>query len=248
MKVYSAKMRIQKFISQCGVCSRRAAEQKIAEGVVSVNGKAAQIGQDIDENSDSVVFEGRKISLPVEDKVVLAFNKPKGYLCSNADPFHAQTVFDLLPMPYNKMKLFCCGRLDMNSQGLLILTNDGDLANRITHPSYGVMKKYTVLLNRPFDHKLIKTLEHGVVFEGEKLVATKIIPLGVEGEQNETKRLEVWLHQGKKREIRRMFECVGYFVKELKRFQIGGYVLKRIPEGQYKRLGQVDIKKLLMQS
>jgi len=242
-------MRIQKYLSQCGVCSRRDAEEKILDGLVTVNGQLAQIGQDIDENNDVVFVNGKKVTGLVQDNVVLAFNKPKGYLCSNDDPFHAQTVFDLLPMPYNKMKLFCCGRLDMNSQGLLILTNDGDLSNRITHPSSGVMKKYNVLLNRTLDTKLIKILERGVVCEGEKLKASKVIPMSMgEPTLEPTARCEVWLHQGRKREIRRMFETVGYFVKELKRFQIGSYVMKKIPEGGYVRLGDKDIKKLTQSS
>ena len=133
-------MRIQKYISQCGICSRREAERKIEDGLVLVNGVPAEIGQDVEPGRDKVWVEGRLATGVVEDKVVLAMNKPKGYLCSNSDPFEAQTVFDILPEPYSEMKLFCCGRLDKNSNGLLILTNDGDLANKITHPSTGVIK------------------------------------------------------------------------------------------------------------
>ena len=145
-------MRIQKYISQCGVCSRRAAEEKILEGAVTVNGEIAQIGQDVDPEKDKVAVDGVTLKGIVAEKVVLAMNKPKGYLCSNDDPFEAKKVFDLLPPPYDKMKLFCCGRLDKNSQGLLILTNDGELANKITHPSSGIIKRYRVTLNRPLDN------------------------------------------------------------------------------------------------
>ena len=109
-------MRIQKYISQCGVCSRRAAEEKILEGAVTVNGEIAQIGQDVDPEKDKVAVDGVTLKGIVAEKVVLAMNKPKGYLCSNDDPFEAKKVFDLLPPPYDKMKLFCCGRLDKNSQ------------------------------------------------------------------------------------------------------------------------------------
>lgn len=237
-------MRIQKYISQCGICSRREAERKIEDGLVLVNGVPAEIGQDVEPGRDKVWVEGRLATGVVEDKVVLAMNKPKGYLCSNSDPFDAQTVFDILPEPYSGMKLFCCGRLDKNSKGLLILTNDGDLANKITHPSTGVIKKYRVLLNRDLDEKIIPILLRGVVSEGEKLKAAKII-------RDETpaadaaRRVEVWLNQGRKREIRRMFEVMGYFVKELKRIQIGSYVLKGIPQGGIKVLGKKDIAKLL---
>lgn len=144
-------MRIQKYISQCGICSRRAAEEKILEGAVTVNGELASIGQDVDPERDRVEVDGVAARGVVSEKTTLAMNKPKGYLCSNSDPFDAKTVFDLLPPPFDKMKLFCCGRLDKNSQGLLILTNDGELANRITHPSSGIIKRYRVLLNRPLD-------------------------------------------------------------------------------------------------
>lgn len=236
-------MRIQKYISQCGVCSRREAERKILEGDVEVNGVPAEIGQDVNPEADKVSVDGALVRGIVEDKVVLAMNKPKGYICSNGDPFKAQTVFDLLPEPFASMKLFCCGRLDKNSQGLLLLTNDGDLANKITHPSSGVVKRYHVLLNRDLDAKIISVLLRGVLCDGEKLKASKIIP-DSSNLSDSPRRVEVWLNQGRKREIRRMFEAMGYFVKELKRYQIGGLVLKRIPEGAVKILGKADIEKI----
>lgn len=239
-------MRIQKYISQCGVCSRRAAEEKILEGAVEVNGELAKIGQDIDPQKDKVAVDGVVLKGVVEEKIVLAMNKPKGYLCSNDDPFDGKTVFDILPSPFNKMKLFCCGRLDKNSQGLLILTNDGELANRITHPSSGIVKRYRVTLNRALDTSIIPVLTRGVVSEGEKLKALKIIPHPMaDSSELDARRAEVWLSQGRKREIRRMFEVMGYFVKELKRFQIGSFVLRRIPEGAVKVLGKSDIDKIL---
>lgn len=238
-------MRIQKYISQCGICSRREAEKKIEEGFVTVNGNVAEIGQDVNPDTDKVYVDGRSVRGIVEDKVVLAMNKPKGYICSNSDPFEAQTVFDLLPEPFSKMKLFCCGRLDKGSKGLLILTNDGELANKITHPSSGIVKKYRVLLNRALDEKIIPVLLRGVVCEGEKLRATKIIPDPYKDSPLGDRRVEIWLNQGRKREIRRMFEAMGYFVKELKRFQIGAYEMKRIPEGACKVMGNRDIAKLL---
>lgn len=237
-------MRIQKYISQCGICSRREAERKIEQGLVWVNGELAVIGQDINEHTDKVVVDGKHLRGVVEEKVVLAMNKPKGYLCSNSDPFEAQTVFDLLPEPFSEMKLFCCGRLDKNSKGLLILTNDGELANNITHPSRNIIKRYHVLLNRALDKRIIPVLLRGVTHEGEKLKAERIIPDESETE-NAPKRVEVWLNQGRKREIRRMFEVMGYFVKELKRYQIGAFVMKRIPEGAVKILGKKDISRLL---
>ena len=236
-------MRIQKYLSQCGVCSRREAEKRILEGRVSINGAPAEIGADVTE-SDRIVVDGKAVKGAAEEKVVLAMNKPKGYLCTNEDKFGGKTVFELLREPYSQMKLFCVGRLDKNSEGLLILTNDGDLANRIIHPSNGVIKRYRVLLNRDFDKTLIPVLLDGVVHEGEKLRATRISTLPDKDIPLYGRRLEVWLSQGRKREIRRMFEAVGYFVKELVRTQIGRYELRRIAEGSYKKLQQKDIDKL----
>lgn len=237
-------MRIQKFLSQCGVCSRREAEKRILEGRVSVNGAPAQIGQDV-SGSDRIVVDGRKVEGLVEDKVVLAMNKPKGYLCTNDDQFGGKTVFELLREPYAQMKLFCVGRLDKNSEGLLILTNDGELANRIIHPSSGIVKRYHVLLNRPFDKSLIPTMLKGVMHEGEKLRASRVCTPANKELPNYECRLDVWLNQGRKREIRRMFEALGFFVKELVRFQIGSYELRRIAPGAYKLLQQKDVDKLL---
>ena len=238
-------MRINKYISQCGVCSRREAERKILDAAVTVNGEIAHLGMDIAEG-DKVMVDGKILKGIVSEKVVLAMNKPKGYLCTNEDPFDGgKTVFDILPAPYNNMKLFCCGRLDKNSQGLTILTNDGDLANKITHPSSGIIKRYRILLNRKFDPEVIPSLLRGVVNEGETLRAHKIFFNPASKIPDSDRRLEVWLQQGRKREIRRMFEAVGYFVKELKRFRIGAFELKRIPEGTCKRLGAAEIKKLL---
>jgi len=227
-------MRIQKYLSQCGVCSRREAEKRILEGRVSLNGAPAEIGADVNPEKDRVVVDGKAVKGIVEEKVVLAMNKPVGYLCTNEDQFDGKTVFELLREPYSEMKLFW----------LLILTNDGELANFITHPSNGVVKRYRILLNRDFDKTLIPVLLDGVMHDGEKLRALRISTLANKDAPLYSRRLEVWLNQGRKREIRRMFEAVGYFVKELVRFQIGKYELRRISEGSYKKLQQKDIDKL----
>ena len=239
-------MRIQKYLSQCGLCSRREAEKKILEGKVLVNGKPAEIGCSVEPENDRVVYEGKLVKGLVEDKVVLAMNKPTGYLCTNEDQFGGQTVFELLHSPHSEMKMFCVGRLDKNSEGLLILTNDGDLANRIIHPSSGIIKRYRVLLNRDFDETLVQRLLDGVVHDGEKLRAAKVIlPSARNKMEKRERRLEIWLNQGRKREIRRMLEAVGFFVKELVRIQIGSFELKRMPIGSYRVLAQKEIDKLL---
>ena len=169
-------MRIQKYLSQCGVCSRREAEKRILEGRVSVNGKPAEIGQNVGEG-DRIEVDSVAVRGVVKEKVVIAMNKPEGYLCTNGDDFGGRTVFELLRPPYSEMKLFCVGRLDKNSRGLLLLTNDGDLSNRIIHPSSGIIKRDRFLLYRDFDKSLIGRLLDGVMHDGEKLRAARISTL-----------------------------------------------------------------------
>lgn len=235
-------LRIQKYLAERGICSRRQAEVLIEDGLVTVNGNLAQIGQKVDPVQDRISVEGRKVKPHVEERVTLMMNKPKGVLCSNFDPYHTRTVFDLLPKPYNAMRLFCAGRLDKDSEGLLILTNDGTLSNRITHPSVGVIKRYYVKLHKDLDVLIIPKLLKGVRIEGELLFARKII-MAKHGPDKE-RRLEVHLEQGRKREIRRLFESFGYYVKRLQRFQIGKLVLKKVPSGKARPLTIEELNSL----
>lgn len=237
-------VRLQKYFADCGLASRREAEQWIRDGEVKVNGKVAELGQKILPGKDFVKLRGKPVLVQHQvAHVTLALNKPKGYLSSNGDPHHAQTVFDLLPKEYRDMKLFCAGRLDKNSEGLLILTNDGDLAHRITHPSEEIIKRYRVTLNRPFNPEKIPALLEGVIRDGERLFARKVIPAPAVGPDHQT-RIEIHLAQGRKREVRRLMEAFGYHVKKLRRFQIGKFQLKGIPEGSIKVLRENDVKRL----
>ena len=167
-------------------------------------------------------------------------NKPKGYLCTNSDPFADRTVFDLLPADLQRQRMFCAGRLDKDSEGLLVITNNGELAHRVSHPSTCITKRYRVVLNRDFDKSDIQKLLKGVDYEGDFLKAEKVIPVPTLGEGS-ARRLEVHLHHGKKREIRRLFEANRYYVKKLVRVQIGGIILKNIPKGGIKILGKKEI-------
>lgn len=234
-----APVRLQKYLAAGGLCSRREADRRIAAGEVMVNGKPAVPGQSITPGVDLIVIPGESVPEPQGKTVTLAMNKPRGVICSNSDPHHHDTVFDLLPPRYRELRMFCAGRLDKDSEGLLILTNDGALTHRLTHPSAGIIKRYRVELQKPFNTKLIPRLLEGVEFEGEQLRATRVIPASRGPEAG--RRLEVHLQQGRKREIRRMFEVCGYFVKRLKRIQIGGYVLRGIPPGATKELNQNEL-------
>ncbi len=236
------EQRIQKIIANAGICSRREAERQIEDGLVRVNGKIAQLGDKALPGA-AIFVNNKPILHKQERSITLVMNKPKGYVCTNSDPFAEKTVFTLLQPNLQRERLFCAGRLDKDSEGLLIITNDGDLANRIAHPSTEITKRYRVVLNKDFRKADIPKLLAGVEYEGDFLKAEKILPAPDLGEGS-ARRLEVHLHHGKKREIRRLFEAHRYFVKKLVRVQIGGIVLKNIPKGGIKILGKKDIERL----
>lgn len=239
----STGVRLQKFLASAGVCSRRAAEQFIADGEVKVNGKPAELGQRIEPGKDRVVVRGKLVQSPGTGNITLAMHKPKGYLCSHGDPHHKRTIYDLLPRDMANRRFLCAGRLDLDSEGLLILTTDGELANRLMHPANLVVKRYHVSLNKPFPQAKIPLLLKGIQFEGEHLKVERAFPVRTDRGEEPTD-WEVHLHHGRKREIRRLFESLGYRVKRLKRFQIGKFSLRRIPTGKSKILSPREIKLL----
>ena len=234
------QVRIHKYIADMGICSRRAAERLIQEGEVTVDGKPAEIGQKVDPFSQRVVVRGVTVKPTKKPAhVTLLMNKPRGVLCTNDDPFGGRTVFDILPPVFAERRLFCAGRLDKDSEGMLIITSDGDLANRLMHPSKSVTKRYRVLLTKPFDQQHIKVLLNGVDVEDERLSAEKIIML--KRTMAPGRDLEIHLRHGRKREIRRMMEHLGYYVERLARFQIGKLRLRGIGPGHVKQLSKSDI-------
>ncbi|MGC6456366.1 MAG: pseudouridine synthase [Coraliomargaritaceae bacterium] len=239
----SEPQRIQKLIANSGRCSRREAERLIENGSVRVNGKTVSLG-DKAFPEDDIFVKNKRLNIQKAPSITVAMNKPKGFLCTNSDPHADRTVFDLLPPDLQRQRMFCAGRLDKDSEGLLILTNDGDLAHQLTHPAGRIVKRYRVLLHREFDKAYIPILLNGIEYDGELLKAEKIIPAPAVGDDH-LRRLEVHLHHGKKREVRRLFEAKHYFVKKLVRVQIGGILLKGIPRGGIKPLGKKDIERLL---
>lgn len=240
MDASKERIRLQKFLSQAEICSRRAAEKLISDGEITVNGHVAELGQSVVPGEDDVRLNGKKITLETRSRIVLMMNKPRGYVCTNLDPYDAQTVFSLIPPEYASHKLFCVGRLDKDSEGLLLITNDGDLANRIIHPSSDILKRYEVTLNRDFDPALTPRLLKGVKLKNENgddefLQFANVVRFP------DPRKLEIHLKQGRKREIRRLFEVFGFFVKTLVRFQIGGLILKKMPAGDCRKLSQKEI-------
>lgn len=235
-----ARIRLQKYLSQAEICSRRAAETLIANGEVTVNGRVAELGQTVIPGEDDVRLNGEKIALEARSRLVLMMNKPRGYVCTNLDPHNAQTVFQLIPREYAAHKLFCVGRLDKDSEGLLLITNDGDLANRIIHPSSNILKRYEVSLNRDYDPALTPRLLKGVKIKNEQ-DEDEFLQFANVVRFPDPRKLEIHLKQGRKREIRRLFEVFGFFVKTLLRFQIGGLILKKMPAGDCRKLSQKEI-------
>lgn len=223
-------IRTQKLLADAGLCSRRVAEEYIKNGEVTINGKTAELGSKVQPGVDDVRLNGRRVKSIKGQQLVIALNKPKGFICSNDDPHNDRTVFDLVPKELSQERLFCAGRLDKESEGLLILTNDGDLANRLMHPSNLITKRYKVTLKQPYPRAKLFRLVRGVTVEDEKLKVEKAVFAG-DRNKDESTELEVAMHHGKKREIRRLFQALHYDVKKLKRYQIGKYSIKGMPKG-----------------
>jgi 23S rRNA pseudouridine2605 synthase len=221
-------VRLQKFLADAGICSRRAAEIAIAECDVWVNGEQAKLGQKIVPGEDKITLRGKQVKPQAQPKITIAVHKPRGLVCSNDDPYNPENVFSLVPRPLVRHRFFCAGRLDKDSEGLVILTTDGDLAHRLMHPASVVVKRYAVRLGEVFPKARIKSLLTGLILDGERLkveYAAMVNP----GKEGASKSLDVHLHHGKKREIRQLFLALGFEVKRLKRYQIGALRLRGIP-------------------
>jgi 23S rRNA pseudouridine2605 synthase len=236
-------LRLQKYLADAGVCSRRAAETLIAQGEVWVNGAQATLGQKITPGSDKVTVSGKIVRAASQPRLTVAVHKPRGLVCSNEDPHNPATIFDLLPRELARHRFFCAGRLDKDSEGLVILTTDGELANRLMHPSNVIVKRYHVVLKQPFTAARIGQLLKGVVIEGERLKVERAALVNPNAAKASTS-LDVHMHHGKKREIRQLFTALRYDVKRLRRYQIGALRLKGIPLRAVKQLSTKEISLL----
>jgi pseudouridine synthase len=218
------KVKLQKFIADNGYCSRRKAETLIEEGRVKVNGNPAKIGMRVDEK-DNVVVEGKKIKTKKE-LLYIALNKPVGYVCTHKKEKGKKNIFSLVSDV--EERLFVVGRLDEDSRGLVILTNDGDFAYHLTHPSFQHEKEYEVQVSKEPSESTISELLRGVnIGEKTRAKAQKIEKIG-------NKKYKLILTEGKKRQIRRMFEKFSCTVLDLRRIRIENYHLGTLKEGQWK--------------
>ena len=236
----AAGVRLQKFLAEAGVASRRTSEEFIRNGRVAVNGAVVgELGTRVFPARDRITVDGRIVTSQAKLYVVL--HKPRGYVCSRADEEGRPIVGELLPKEWSH--LYPVGRLDFNSEGLLLLTNDGDFSLRLTHPSHGVRKKYVVTLSGIVTPEILAQLTRGIFSDGERLRAQTARLLGTEGGKSQ---VELELTDGKNREVRRMFETLGLFVKRLVRTQIGPLKLGPLQPTEWRMLTPAEIRALLV--
>lgn len=235
------EVRLQKFMAEQGIASRRKSEDLIRTGKVKVNGHIAVIGQKINPKKDLVTVGKQKIVPPkTRNMIYIMLNKPRGYVTTVSDEYDRKTVMDLIPDI--KERIYPVGRLDKDSEGLLIMTNDGSFTNCLTHPSHELAKVYRVTVRPAVDDEILYNLRNGIVIDGRKTAPADVTVLT---EEENRVVLEFVLHEGRNREIRKMCESQGLEVARLKRTAVGSLKLGVLPQGKYRELTEQEVKKLL---
>ena len=240
------QIRLQKFLANSGICSRRKAEEYILAGKVEVNGKTVtELGTKIDIEKDKVTFEGKPVST-VEEKVYILLNKPIGYVTTVKDQFNRDTVMDLIKCV--EERVVPVGRLDMYTSGAIILSNDGEFVNKVTHPKNEIEKTYNVTVVGIITEDDVEKLKKGVEIENEGTTyitkPAKVKILKIDEEKN-LSRLQITIHEGKNREVRKMCESVGKKVLALHRARIGNIDVKDLALGKWRYLTQKEIDSLI---
>lgn len=239
MTIIMPMERLQKIIANAGVVSRRQGEELIKQGKVTVNGEViTKLGVKADPDRDHIKVDGRLIHKKERD-IYLVLNKPKGYITSLDDPEGRPTVADLLRGV--KGRVYPVGRLDYNSEGLILFTNDGDLAHRLTHPSHEIAKTYLVKIDGEMNNEEIGKIEKGILLD-DGMTATCSIRKVRKTDENSW--VEITMHEGRKRQVRRMFEKIGHPVLKLKRTRIANLELGDLPPGSYRFLTVDELKSL----
>ncbi len=227
--------RLQKILSQAGIASRRASEQLMLEGRVTVNGVTIrELGTKADASADDIRVDGRRIKIAEQHRYIL-LNKPRGYVSTRSDPQRRPTVIDLLDRV--REYVYPVGRLDFDSEGLLLLTNDGDLAARLTHPRHGIARVYDVrVAGVPDDHDL-KRLARGITIDGRRTLPAEVTPRG-------PGHFTIAIREGRNRQIRRMCDAIGHPIDHLKRVAIGPLRDARLKAGQWRDLTDEEVRLL----
>lgn len=232
-------IRLQKYLADAGIASRRASEIIIREGRVQVNGHTVtEMGAKMDPAHDRVTVDGAPAK--AKKKIYIALHKPRGTVCSKKDEHNRPTIYELLPREWAHLN--SVGRLDYATEGLLFLTNDGDFSLRLTHPRYGAIKKYVVTVEGRVEPGILETFKKGVWHNGDKL---KIETGRIVSSSKSQSIVELELAEGKNREVRRLFESQSLTVKRLQRLQIGRIKLGELPAGKWRTLTDAEIKSLL---
>ncbi len=229
-------MRINKYLASSGIASRRECDRLIREGKILLNGKIATLGLDVVEG-DEIKFNGNIVSVKKNEYYIL--NKPKGYICSVSDDKGRKTVLDL--MPDNVGRIYPVGRLDYDSEGLIILTTDGNLAQHLTHPSNEVPKTYLVRIEGTITENALNPIRSGIEIDG---VMTKKCKAHIVETNKEYTKIHVILTEGRNREIRKMFASIGKDVSLLKRIKIGEITLRGLDRGAYRKLNKQEVEYL----
>jgi 23S rRNA pseudouridine2605 synthase len=234
--------RLQKVLSAAGVASRRASEELIRQGRVTVNGAVVTtLGSKADPARDEIRVDGRRIKRATRLRYLL-LNKPRGYVTTRRDPQRRRTVMDLIPPHHDYV--YPVGRLDYDSEGLLLLTNDGDLAAALTHPRHEVERVYRVEIAGTPDARSLHRLSRGIVLDGERTAPAKITMLFAETERPADAVLLMTLHEGRNRQVRRMCEAIGHPVKRLTRIRIGPLTDRGLRAGQVRELTAAEVRAL----
>jgi 23S rRNA pseudouridine2605 synthase len=226
-------VRLNRFLAAAGLGSRRHCDELIAAGRVTINGQACIDFSAQPTARDHVKVDGKLVHVDLPFTILL--HKPVGFVSTKSDPHARDTIFDLLPAKFPR--LFNVGRLDAQSEGLILLTNDGELAQRLTHPRYKIDKEYEVTLDRPWDPALAPKLLRGIFLDGQRAQIARLRSVG-------PTRLRVILRQGINRQIRRMFDALRYDVKRLVRVRIGNLRLGDLPRGQWRALTKSELRAL----
>ena len=230
------KIRLQKYIADAGIMSRRAAEEEIKNGNVSVNGHVANLGMKIDPKNDTISYRGQKIKYQKKVYTYIMMNKPRGYLCSTSDDRGRKCVTDLLDGV--KTRVYPVGRLDLISEGILLLTDDGELKNRLTHPRHAIGKIYRVKVAEKVSDEQIEILSSPLVIDDYKIQPVEVT---VSGEDETGTVLKMTLFEGRNRQIRKMCEIAGLTVKRLSRISIGNLKLDGLPVGKWRYLEDFEV-------
>jgi len=232
-------LRLQKFLADCGVASRRGAEALIKEGRVRVNGEVIrEMGVKVDEENDIIEFDGERLK-PQNKMIYIMLNKPEGFVTTVSDDKGRATVMSLVSeIP---ARIYPVGRLDYDTEGLLLLTNDGELTYKITHPKNNIEKTYIAEVTGNIGMDTILSLRNGVYIDGVRTSPAKV---EVVGATRLGTKLEITIHEGRNRQVRRMFEAVGCIVKKLKRTEEAGLKLGHLPLGKWRRLSESEVNML----